>query len=546
MTPYAPYPLSLVRDWFDRRRWWIRLALAAVLVPWFGYFAYTRCTGQPARPFDPDGVSPAVWDGILTLPDPAVDRTRDMVAAIQSLPPLPTVQVPTTAPAGMAWVPASYRAESLSSQASALGRSLGAPGAVTPPTPSFAVDPDCALCGEWKPQDRYHLQQIISYLEQPATSVALARIRPLIGQPYCLSHSSSGMGGPAGGALGGVRQVAKLLTSRARYHIAHKRDFAAALQDIDTALQLAADTEREHTIISVLTGMAVRGLACSEVCLWEKEFNLSADQRREVIQMVQRHQIDVAALATASFELELRLTCSNLDMLYTKDVGGNGWLVLHSRKPGLDWLACENLLSPFFDDRRETLRRLDLIQRDARKAFAAHLDDGLRIELLQQTSREPECFPTCPWLVFVTQATRSFEMSRFICHANANGAAVITIHAIEAYRHRHGAYPAELSALVPEMLDSLPPDPCSRHQAPLRYRLDETEGYVLYSVGSDGQDEGGIAPPGGSGAADWVFPKRRSNLDTIEEWILAPAGTQRPQSTQASPAPSSYPRRGRG
>lgn len=537
MDPYAPYPLNLVRDWLHRRRWWVRLALAVVLVPWFGHFAYTRWTGKPVKPLDLYGVHPTAWDAVLSVPGPAVDRTRDMVAAIQSLPPLPTVPVPTTVPAGMAWVPASNSAESLSSQVSTPGRSLGAPNAVAPPAPSFTVEPDCALCGEWKPQDRYHLQQIISYLEQPATSAALEKIRSLAGQPYCLSHSSSGMGGPAGGALASVRQVAKLLTSRSRYCIAHKQDFAGALQDIDTALQLAADTEREHIIGSVLTGMAVRGLVCSEVSLWEKEFDLSTDQRRQVAELIQRHQIDAAALAIASSETEVQLARSVLDMLYTKDARENGWLVLHRQKRGLDWLACENLLSPFFDDRREMLGRLDLIQSDARKALTARPEEGLQTRLTQTFT---ERFPTTPRLSFVAPATGPCEMLSFLLHANAYGAAVITIHAVEAYRRRHGAYPSELSSLVPEMLASLPPDPCSRSQAPLRYRLDETEGYVLYSVGIDGQDQGGIAPPGGSGAEDWVFSRRRSSLDTIEEWILSPAGSQKPQASQTSPSPAGY------
>ena len=47
MEPYAPYPLNLVRDWLHRRRWWIRLVIALVLVPYFGHFVYTRWTTMP-------------------------------------------------------------------------------------------------------------------------------------------------------------------------------------------------------------------------------------------------------------------------------------------------------------------------------------------------------------------------------------------------------------------------------------------------------------------------------------------------------------------
>ncbi|MEM8757200.1 MAG: hypothetical protein AAGF47_05400 [Planctomycetota bacterium] len=58
------------------------------------------------------------------------------------------------------------------------------------------------------------------------------------------------------------------------------------------------------------------------------------------------------------------------------------------------------------------------------------------------------------------------------------------------YRAEHGQWPPSLDALVPRFLDSVPLDPSDGE--PLRYqRLDETDEYRLYSVGWDGQDNGG-------------------------------------------------------
>lgn len=73
--------------------------------------------------------------------------------------------------------------------------------------------------------------------------------------------------------------------------------------------------------------------------------------------------------------------------------------------------------------------------------------------------------------------------------------------ALEAYKARHGAYPQALAALAPEFIDAVPDDPFAPDGA-WRYRLVEAGevsreapgvkmGYVLYSVGYDGKDNGG-------------------------------------------------------
>jgi hypothetical protein len=81
--------------------------------------------------------------------------------------------------------------------------------------------------------------------------------------------------------------------------------------------------------------------------------------------------------------------------------------------------------------------------------------------------------------------------------------------ALERYRREHGQYPELLGALQPQFLQSLPHDIINGQ--PLRYRRTETGEFVLYSVGWNETDEGGIvggvrvkagnpAPPG-----DWVW-----------------------------------------
>lgn len=59
---------------------------------------------------------------------------------------------------------------------------------------------------------------------------------------------------------------------------------------------------------------------------------------------------------------------------------------------------------------------------------------------------------------------------------------------IELFRLKHGKLPAKLSDLVPEYIKAIPADPFDGK--PLRFKkLDK--GYVLYSVGENGEDDGG-------------------------------------------------------
>ena len=64
------------------------------------------------------------------------------------------------------------------------------------------------------------------------------------------------------------------------------------------------------------------------------------------------------------------------------------------------------------------------------------------------------------------------------------------VFALAGYRADHGEYPAELAQLCPKYLAAIPEDPFSKSNGPLRYKRSAT-GYVLYSVGFNGKDDGG-------------------------------------------------------
>jgi hypothetical protein len=80
--------------------------------------------------------------------------------------------------------------------------------------------------------------------------------------------------------------------------------------------------------------------------------------------------------------------------------------------------------------------------------------------------------------------------------------------ALERYRLDCSEYPATLEALVPRWADSLPRDIIGGQ--PFRYRREQKTGFVLYSIGWNGTDEGGkmCRSPEGRPAlreGDWVW-----------------------------------------
>ena len=102
----------------------------------------------------------------------------------------------------------------------------------------------------------------------------------------------------------------------------------------------------------------------------------------------------------------------------------------------------------------------------------------------------------------------------------------LTVTAIALKRHklRHGNFPADLAALVPEFLPVIPLDPVNAQ--PLHYKPNADGTFLLYSVGEDAEDNGGDAMPAGDKTKsnswqrgrDWVWPQP-ANAQEVEDYF---------------------------
>jgi hypothetical protein len=72
--------------------------------------------------------------------------------------------------------------------------------------------------------------------------------------------------------------------------------------------------------------------------------------------------------------------------------------------------------------------------------------------------------------------------------------------ALAAYRADHGSYPAKLADLKPKYVAEVPKDIFSEGE--LLYRPEGT-GYLLYSVGVNGKDDGGKTRDDRKADEDW-------------------------------------------
>jgi len=80
--------------------------------------------------------------------------------------------------------------------------------------------------------------------------------------------------------------------------------------------------------------------------------------------------------------------------------------------------------------------------------------------------------------------------------------------ALERYRLAHGAYPETLDALMPQFIDKIPQDIIGGQ--PLHYRRTSDGKFLLYSIGWNEKDDGGIMAKDKSGnddrtQGDWVW-----------------------------------------
>ncbi len=311
--------------------------------------------------------------------------------------------------------------------------------------------------------------------------------------------------------LGPQRNLAKLTCAAAVSH-GLRRNHAYALDALHDALAQSHAISEAPSLIHYLVGVACRSLAIAT--LEELAPTLGAnDESTEVSERSQRSMralmrslLDEGRFRTSFVQALLANRCCDLDTVQCILDGSTG----------LPWLGVP--VSALWTTRLSAQLGAPLLVSDA-TALMKHSTIGVR------ASREPN-WPRAAALLPPDQAsdrvpdirfhplsllrwdsTRSVRV-HFRTLARSRMAAVSL--AIRLYEFDHDRRPTSVNELVPAYLPSIPLDPFAEGDRPLGYVADGGAPR-LYSIGSDGVDDGGMTAVHASGRfnvdrLDLVFP----------------------------------------
>jgi len=225
------------------------------------------------------------------------------------------------------------------------------------------------------------------------------------------------------------------------------------------------------------------GLACQSIGrhpVWGSINHLNATQAKAAslrLQEIRKRQISYA------------------DMLAAEK--SSSQTVLHSLFQQPDWRASVKTLAQKIADAKGNAfawtdqQEAEVNQREGQAVLADYdnyLDQLIEAARLPYANRAEDPSPPTDTVARLFSPDTFHQRIKFVDNETQNRLLIVAL-ALRAYRVEHGAYPAKLSALVPAYLSSIPGDPFVS-SGPLRYKP-SSPGYILYSIGPDGKDDGG-------------------------------------------------------
>jgi hypothetical protein len=345
--------------------------------------------------------------------------------------------------------------------------------------------------------------------------------------------------------LSPLKSAAQRLSAAAIVHL-HDGDTAAAATDIRAMLALVKGTRDERTVISQLVRIAIAHVALA--ANWEllQATNLTDAQ----LASVQRdwQELEFVKEAEAALNMERAFTEDTIGRmrnstasfrqmagLYGAGVpGGNSGLGSNfSQFAQTLWHGTQTAGKEFmwrtawsYPDELRALKGEQVFLESLR---LAETNGCFRDAMLQQRVKlerigikeKAEDVDAAMSAVFEPDLRSLFSgstlaLERYVAKVETVEAArqlTVTAIALKRYQLRHGNYPADLAALVPEFLPVIPKDPVDGK--PLRYRRSDDGTFLLYSVGEDGVDNGGdpsradkeVRSLDWQFGRDWVWPQ---------------------------------------
>ena len=363
----------------------------------------------------------------------------------------------------------------------------------------------------WAAKDHPHIAAWLEANEKPLALVVEATRRPDYYNPLITHWKDEKPGSLIGVLLPGVqrcREVAAALTARAMLRVEEGK-FDDAWQDLLACHRLGRLIGRGGTIIEALVGIAIDMIAGNADLAYLERADPTVEQTRDRLKDLQ----GLPPMPPIADKIDLAERFMYLDSVQLLRRSGVGMLEAFSGGPApkkpdaetekalamIDWAPALRNGNHWYDraaaamrlkDRADREKELDKIEEDL-KALRKEVQEPANLaKLISALLNAPDKMAgTVIGDDLIVLLTPAFRQEQNACdrdeqlHRNLQVA-----FALAAYRRDHGNYPTKLDDLAPKYLAAVPDDLFSGQA--LIYRPSE-KGYLLYSVGVNGKDEGG-------------------------------------------------------
>jgi hypothetical protein len=324
-----------------------------------------------------------------------------------------------------------------------------------------------------------------------------------------------------------VRDAGHALSARAMWHLGEDRPMDA-WQDLLALHRLSRLLTQGNTLVEQYVAIAMSVDARDGTLALLPHGNLTVEQAREV-------QRDLAALpmfnsvAQSLDEDERMLTVGTLvlasssgirDCLSSNDMPTDGLGIGVLDLASVDWNLVLRETNDWYDrlvdaaslpDRAARCKSVDQVDADFRQMeIGLHSASQWLVGVVSRRQRSKLVFAKMLDLFLSAVSAATDVENRANCTLGLTRLAA----ALAVYRAEHGAYPEKLDELAPGVLGELPVD--LYNAKPFVYKRTD-DGYLLYSAGENGTDDGGSHE-------QWEILEGRSlnDLDDAEAEKLRP------------------------
>ncbi len=353
---------------------------------------------------------------------------------------------------------------------------------------------------------------LADWLKANAKSFALIREatkRPRYFTPIIPSKTSQGerdwLLAHAFPGLQPIREIVSGLTAQAMLAINEGRA-DDGWRDLLTCHRLGRLVCQSNTLIEALVGLAFERIASQAELIFLERASPTAEQLRGYL----KDLTELSSLPDVATKVDLAERFMFLDGLMLLDRYGVGYMerlggvkeappaLAQGGLEGVDWNPALETVNQWFDrlvaatrpsDPMEGARLLSELRDAHRKHCRELLDsDTIRQKLSKLDAAKGKSRVIAEFMIATLPLTAAekVQMVRYQAEQMYNNTR--TAFAVAWYRRENDHYPKSLDALTPKYLPAVPKDLYSGR--PLIYKPD-ANGFLLYSVGANGIDDGG-------------------------------------------------------